>query len=76
MASRCCRHVRLILSISSWALIGRLIEASALAMPPHVSAHVEAGSRLVSVGLVLGVRGCPVPGQLERGDDIADGAGV
>jgi hypothetical protein len=22
------------------------------------------------------VRGCPVPGQLERGDDIADGPGV
>ena len=44
--------------------------------PPHVSAHVEAGCRLVSVGLVVGVRGCPVPGHLERGDDIADGPGV
>src|SRR5208282_2385623 len=44
--------------------------------PPDASARVEAGCRLVSVRLVLGVRGCPVPGQLERGDDVADGSGV
>src|SRR5690242_10988188 len=43
--------------------------------PPQVSVHIEAG-RLVSVRLVVGMRGCPVPGDLERGDDIADGAGV
>src|SRR6202011_458449 len=44
--------------------------------PPDASARVEAGRRLVSVRLVVGVRGCPVPGRLERGDDIPDGPGV
>jgi hypothetical protein len=43
---------------------------------PHASAHVEASGDPLSVSLVLGVWGCPVPGQLECRDDVADGAGV
>jgi hypothetical protein len=31
---------------------------------------------IVSVGLVFGVRGCLLPGDLEPGDDVADGSGA